>query len=402
MKLPLKNLGVVCALVLGLTIAAPSGNAQSGAADDAAAKERAARDLVVEALPASRVPEIYQDLRRTLREVYLPAMRDAAYGNVPGLPAPDPKMAEAVAKLMTLLTYALKASDELEPVLAAERDAMVSDAGVLLAKHSKLTEIDNLREMLRMTAARKSFDTVYAASRLVTGFNHDETRSMQEFSAWASQAAARATNGAMQQPEGGTPSPEKVAKAQALVNDLLRVSRIEDMAADAIRFAREVVLPVAPGTEEERADLKAQIDQYEFNYNMQKGMMVAAAPALIAQFATDEQLGKLHDFVRSPACAKTFQLLYDVVRAATAFTVPDLKTVIEFGEKANASGDLNPRTPEQEAAAEADWEALRQKWSDKLMASLSPETRDGLERSIKALEAMDTAKAPNATPEKPL
>jgi hypothetical protein len=36
---------------------------------------------------------------------------------------------------------------------------------------------------------------------------------------------------------------------------------------------------------------------------------------------------------------------------------------------------------------EEEWEALHEKWHDRLWASLSPETRSGLERAIEAFEA---------------
>ena len=404
MRLSFKAMALALAILLGLTIAVPHGFAQDSrppaGPQDIAAKERAARDLIVEALPASRAPEIYEDLRGTVREVYLPVLRDAASGNVPGMPAPDAKMADVMAKLLTFLTYALKASDEADASAKANRDAIIADVAALLARHASAAEINNARELLRMTAARKGFDTVYAASRLATGFTYEETRSMQEFSAWANRLG-QGFSGATPPGNGGVPSAEKIAKAQAIVNDLLRISRIDDMVADTIRFLREVPLKVAPVTEEERAEYSAQLDQYEFMYTMQKGVLIAAAPAVLAAVLNEEQLAKLHDFVRSPACAKMFLLFYDVVRAAATFTAPDIQAVQDFAAKANANGELTPRGPEEEALAEAEWEALRKKWSDRLMESVSPETREGLERSMKDLQSLDVPAVPGM-PEKPL
>ncbi len=406
MKLSFKIMVMASALALGPVAAAPQAIVQESrpvaTPEDMAARERAARDLIVELLPVSRTPEIYEDVRRTVRDVYLPVLRDAATGNMPGTPAPDAEMADGMAKLLTFLTYALKASDEIAPVLEKNRDAMISDIAALLAKHSSTAEINNARELLRKTAARKGFDTLYAVSRLVTGFTYEETRSMQAFSAWANGAAA-GMSFATPPGNGSTPPPAKVAKAQALVNDILAVSRLDDMAAHLFRFAREVALQAVPANEEEREDYKNQIDQYEFTYGMQKGMVIGIAPPMLAQALTDEQLEKLHGFVRSPAFAKTFTLFFDVVRAATAFTVQDIKEVQDFVEETQAGRGLHPRGPEEEARAEADWEALRRKWADKLMASLSPETREGLERSAKELQALDMPVVPGpGMLEKPL
>ncbi len=404
MKPSFKIMVMTFALALGPAVTALQAKAQDSAPaatpQDMAARERAAHDLVVEFLPASRMPEIYADIRRTVRNVYLPVLRDAASGDVPGMPAPDAEMADAMAKLLTFLTYALKASDEIEPVLAAERDAIISDIAALLAKHSSLAEIDNARELLRKTAARKGFDAIYALSRLATGFTYEETRSMQEFSAWARKTALGVSL-ASPPGEGDAPPPAKVAKAQEIVNDLLANSRLDDMAARLFRFAREVVLPAVSTEEEARADYKSQIDQYEFAYGLQKGVVIGVAPSVLAQTLTDEQLEKLHGFVRSPAFEKTFTLLFDAVRAATAFSVEDIREIQDFAAKAQASGKLYPRGPEEEAQAEADWEALRKKWADMLMASLSPETREGLERSAKELQGLDMPDVPEM-PEKPL
>ncbi len=406
MKLSFKIMVMAFALALGPVAVAAQAVVQESrpvaTPEDTVAKERAARDFIVELLPVSRMPDIYEDVRRTVRDVYLPVLRDAATGNMPGTPPPDAEMADAMAKLLTFLTYALKASDEIAPALAKNRDAMISDVAALLAKHSSAAEINNARELLRKTAARKGFDTIYAASRMVTGFTYEETRSMQAFSAWANKVAA-GMSFATPPGNGNTPPRAKVAKAQALVNDILAVSRLDDMAAHMFRFAREVVLQAVPANEEERADYKNQIDQYEFAYGMQKGMVIGIAPPMLAQAMTDEQLDRLHDFVRSPAFAKTFALLFDVVRAATAFTAQDIKEVRDFMEETQANRGLHPRGPEEEAQAEADWEALRQKWTDKLMASLSPETREGLERSAKALQALDLPTVPGPEMlEKPL
>ena len=64
--------------------------------------KQAARALIEELLKITHAEEIFGDLRRTLREVYIPGVRDFVMGNTPGVAAPDPKSAAAAAKVLTL------------------------------------------------------------------------------------------------------------------------------------------------------------------------------------------------------------------------------------------------------------------------------------------------------------
>ncbi len=397
MTLSLKSLALALAMAFAALAYAPGAFAQEGGGQasaqpgDAAERERAARDLIVEALPASRAPEIYGDLRRTLRDVYLPVMRDMVDGKVPGAEA-DPLTADTMRKLVAFLTYALRASDDMDGTLNASRDAMISDAALTLAKHSSQDEINATRELLRMPAARKGGDTIYAVSRLLTGFTYEETRSSYEFSDWAQELATNIVAGKVK-PDNSLPSPEKVAKAQAVVADLVRISRIDDMAADIFRFLRGVVLVAAPPTDEERTKFRAQLDQYEYNYNMQKAVLLAMAPSMLASSLSDKDLDKLHDYVRSPAVAKTFVLFQDVVRAGTSFTAEDVQSLVSFAQEQEKKRTMQPRSPEEQAAISAEWNVLADKWSATLTAGVSPEAREGLTKLAAEFWAMYWAAA---------
>ena len=57
-----------------------------------------AQGLIEDGLQASHAAEIYADLRRTLREVYIPVLRNLVQGDFPGVPSPDVKTAAAMAK----------------------------------------------------------------------------------------------------------------------------------------------------------------------------------------------------------------------------------------------------------------------------------------------------------------
>jgi hypothetical protein len=353
--------------------------------------ERLARELIETVLEESHAAQIFTELRRTIRQVYMPLVRDAVQGDLPGMPAPDAEMAEVMAKSLTFLHYVNRAGGELDVALSENREAMISDAAALLAKTSTAEQIRGVREILSLPAVRKSFDAFHAMSRLITAFTYEDSLSLYEFSAWAEGVGK---NISLELPNGApgkqppVPSPKKVAKAQAIVNDLLRISQLDEMLADVKRFAREVYAETAPMSEQEREELRAQIDQWEFIYNLQKTMAISLAPSLLASSLTDEQLGTLHGFVLSPAVAKIFQVLRDAVNKCTAFTKDDIlgaQRSIEEIERKNQAGE---RSPEEKDRISAAWQALASKWTEIITNRISPETRSGLERSLADLRAI--------------
>lgn len=390
----IRAIGLAAALTLTGS-AAPFGLAQDAAPPAAAPQAsqeliRVEKGLIEETLQLSHAAEIYADLRRTLAEVYIPLLRDTVQGDLTGAPAPDPKMAAALAKALTFLDYVRRAGDEIDGALIENREAMISEAAGVAARYSTPSEAEDLGRLLRSPAARKGFDALYALTRLLTGFSYEDSKTFAEFSYWADGLKfdfSKALPGAQGAP-ASPPSPARIAKAGALVNDFLKISRVDDMIARVKLFVRDVYVEAAPLSEEERQALRDQIDQFDFTYNLQRSIALAAAPSVIAAALNDEQLATLHTFVRSPACARAFDLTNSVVELATAFTKDDIlsaqKSIEELKEKSKQQ-DLSGQADQ----IAADWSAYAQKWSDALKNSLSPETRSGLEQSWEALEASE-------------
>jgi hypothetical protein len=386
---------VLLALFMGFAAGlAPASLAQdrpaAGAPEAPADTElkNAARGLIEDALKASHAAEIFADLRRTLREVYIPAFRDMVQGGMPGVPDPDAKTAAQLAKLLTVLDYVRKAGDELDVALSENREAMISDAAGQIAKTAKPFEIKDVQDALNLPVVRKGLDAFYAMTKLVTGFSYQDSRTFSEFSAWASRQNLDLQSALPGAPSSGAvPDKRKIAKAQALVNDLLLVSHVDEMVADVKRFVRDVYAETAPMSEEDRQDLRGQADQFEFLYNVQKSVALAAAPSVVAAALSDEQLAAMHGFVRSPAFAKAFDLLRDAVRAGTAFTKEDILEAQKAFEKLEKNAKLREKKDDEpDERAKAEWDAMIEKWADIIGNRISPETRSGLERSIEDLK----------------
>jgi hypothetical protein len=369
---------------------APAGLAQDRPAAEAQADPElkdAARGLIEDALKVSHAAEIFADLRRTLREVYIPAFRDMVQGGVPGVPAPDARTAAKMAKLLTVLDYARKAGDELDAALSENREAMISDAAGQIAKTAKPFEIKDVREVLKLPAIRKGLDAFYAMTKLITGFSYEDSRTFSAFSAWAGRQELDVQQALPGAPgNGAVPSKRKIAKAQALVSDLVTVTHVDEMVADVKRFVRDVYAETAPMSEEDREELRSQADQFEFMYNMQKAVTLAAVPSVAAAALSEEQLAAIHGFVRSPAFAKAFDLLRDAVHSGTAFTKDDILEAQKAFETLERNAKARERDEGSHDKAKAEWDALLDKWAGIIESRISPETRSGLERSLKDLQ----------------
>jgi len=383
-------------IVPALFIALAGSFAAAGLAQDKPAAEaqadpevkQAARGLIEELLQASHAAEIFSDLRRTLREVYIPAFQDLVQGGTPGVPAPDANTAAAMARLLTLMDYVRKAGDELDVALSENREAMISDAAEQIARTAKRPEIEDIRNILKLPAVRKGLDAVYAMSKLLTGFSYGDSRTFSEFSAWASRQDLDLQQALPGSPGSGltVPSKHKIAKAQALVNDLAAISHADEIVADASRFVREVYAENAPMPEEDRQDLRDEAEQFEFLYNMQKAVVLAATPSVVAAALSDEQLDVLHGFVRSPAFAKLFDLLRNAVKSGTAFTKDDILEAQKSFEELERQAKLHERSQAEQDKSKAEWDALVEKWTEVLKNRISPDTRSGLERSLEELQ----------------
>jgi len=385
-------------VISSLLVAFAVGAAGAGLAQDKPPQEQAAVDpqakrvaqnLIEEALGLSHAAEIFDDLRRTLRDVYIPVMRGLLQGDYPGAPEADVASASALAKILTFMDYLRKAGDELDVALSEYRGAMLSDFSEQMAKAANASELSDARRLFDLPATRKTLDASYAMSKLVTGFSYEDSKTFSEFSAWARNLNLDITQvmPGNQERSKPVPSGRKVLKAQAFMNDLMRISHLDEIVANAECFARDVYAETVPASPEEREKLRRDIEQYAFMYNLQKAVVIGIAPSVVAASLTDEQLETLTGYLHSPAFAKAFDLLRDAVKSATAYTKEDIleaqKSIKDLDEKSKLGN------PEEREKAKAEWSALIDKWSQKLKEKISPETRRGLEQSMDELQLRD-------------
>jgi len=350
---------------------------------DQAEKERRITVLLTDTLYASRMPEIYNDLRSSLRRIYLPYMKDQLERG--DLGEFDPQLPKRLALVIPIIEYSLKAADELAPVLEREQDAIIRDMAELMARSMTVEQIRLVTEMVNTPAARKAFDTLYAVSRLMTAYTLEDVRGSQAMTEWMKELEFDSENNPFSNENAPPPPPERVLRAEAVVADLMRISRVEEMVADVTRFTREVVLQVETLDAEERLRIRQGLQRFEFFYNLGKSMALAVAPSTLAGALNDGQLEQFHEIVLSPVMAKSFRLMHDVVGHATSFTRLDIRQMRELSEEAETFE--SSLTPEEERQLEAEWEALVERWRERLENSLSPETRAGLERSTEAFQA---------------
>jgi hypothetical protein len=233
---------------------------------------------------------------------------------------------------------------------------------------------------------RKVFNTVYATTRLFTDYSYQELRSYYQMTAWFRELDISVENNPFTKPDARAPSPELVNKAQSIITDFLRVSRMDEMVAKVTRFMKEVQLQTDLVPEAQRAEIQAGLEQFEFYYNLQKSMMIAVGPSALAAVMNREQLEKLHLLVLAPVTAKSFRLIDEIVREATSFSKDDVGAMQKFATGAEAKGLFKERGDEEKARLETEGKALGEAWGERIKGSLTPETREGLERSLKALE----------------
>jgi hypothetical protein len=333
---------------------------------EAAAPERLASSqaLVRDTLRTTRILDIYQDVRVLLSDVVTPILEREASAAAPQVGNFTPERMATAAKLLDLTKALRQAASAFDSLLAQNLDPMQDEAAALLAAQLKPEQLQDFRNLVSLPAVQKGFDAVYALSRIFTGYSFEDTQTFYDLQQWAQTVnpdAFASPFGELAERKA-PPSDEKVNRANALVKDLIRISRVEDMIGAGVKFIREVYAEVAPLSDEERRETLEQVDQFAFAFGFQKTIAMAAAPALVASALTDEQLATAHDFVRSPAIAKFFGLHFDLVQAVTAYTKEDIVTAQEtFAAVEQRYTASKPDESEQDRR-DAQWQSFGDKW----------------------------------------
>jgi hypothetical protein len=364
-----------CAALAEAPATEPLPGASLPATPEFTARKQAAAAIIRKLVDLSQAKLIFKEMRTTLREVSIPAMKESIQGNFPVSPQAGFEIYEQIARALTFFTYLDRASDEFETAMAANSDAMIEDAAGILARYHGDGQISDLEQLASLEATRKAFQTLYATSRLMTGFSLEDARAFAALNAWASQQLRPgASPFAMPLPKdrSASPSVEKMVKAQALVTGALRISRIEEMVQRLIGFVRDVYVPSAGLSPDERQKLLDRVQELELSYTMRKGIMLALAPVLIASYFNDEQIETLSAFVKTPAFSRLSSLYFDLIQTGTSFTPNDIS---------DASGLLKRMKPEKSPETEKAWNDYYDRWSKIIYEGISPEIRAGLEKS---------------------
>lgn len=343
-------------------------------------KQRRAEQLIEQTMRIARIEDIYSELRYAARELYLPY-----YETFPQKLAENGADAEQIRRagaFARFLGFAVTAGDELEPVFERRGDEIIGDYATVFAKNMTDQQLDLVGDALETPAARKLGNIVYAYSRIVTGYSKADFRSLDDVVDLALSLDIEIGENPLEPGDGPPPSPEKVDKAEAIVSDLLRISRFDDMVSDIVDFGNNTLLKLDSLEPSERSEIRNGLQQIQFYYNLAKSMAVAVVPSALANSASLQDLDKLHRIVLSPIMSKSFDLIYDLVRESTSFTVLDLTTVKALSERGEA---LEEQMPGNDEEIKEEFEALAEKWREILWDSLTPETRRGLAESMEDL-----------------
>jgi hypothetical protein len=347
-------------------------------APDFAANREAAASAIRKLVALSQAKLIYAEMRRCLREVFIPALKETAEGGFPATPDPTPETYIRLAKALTFLDYLDRASGPFEAAMAEHGDAMIEEAGAIAAQYGGADEVRLLEKLVKLPAVQKSFETIHAASRLISGFSLDDARAFAALKAWAYRLDLDASTFGAPSDNGpaGIPSAAKMAKAQALFADALRILRFDDMVHRLISFARDVYLPYIDLSPREKQGLLERLQEVEVAYNLKKAVALALAPVLIASSLTDEQLDTLRAFIETPAFAKLSSLYANLVLAATSFTPDDIQEAGSLRREAE-----NALSEKKREAAEKAWNAYWDRWSKIISDAIPTDIREGLRKA---------------------
>jgi transcriptional regulator of met regulon len=170
-----------------------------------------------------------------------------------------------------------------------------------------------------------------------------------------------------------SPSPERTARAQQIMNDILRVTHFEEIVSDLKGFVQNDVLPAAPAFAELTGQPLPNQEEFQKNFNMAVAMFDAGktyiltiAPKVIAGSFDDEELDVLQKYTNSNYTKNAFANVYNLSKAIVAIKKQDLEEAISFA-KANKDKipALSKRTREEKKLAEKDAMELWMKWAPK-------------------------------------
>lgn len=349
-----------------------------------------AREVALEAFAASHIPELYAQARRYVREVMVPIGEEFKSGKltmplVETMPK-GPAFKAYFNELISFFRILDKSGDEFDIALAKSRDELTDDIAGLAAKHLSPDEVDAVRSGLNLTATRKFTEFLYKFYRLPMSFTYDEAYANVKFGTWIQEVIIQfeQRNG---HPLTTAPSPERVAKATAIVHEFIVSARVDDMVNDSLRFVHETYLPLLD-KEGKSEDIRPRIKKFEQQYPLQKVVLSATASSWLATMLSDEQLDELQKHMRGSGISKLYQVVFEAERAFTTFTVADAEAAKALADNIAAKGLFKERTPEQKALAEADANALVVKWTARFLAALTPATRDALVVSAAKLDEL--------------
>jgi hypothetical protein len=358
------------------------------------AKEAAARALILETWTTSHASDLTAEARRYLHTVAAPIIRDYVSGKLKMPLAQESPFRELLSEAFDFVLLLEKASSEFEVTIDKYHDEFVDDIARVVAKHLTDDEIQTLRDALKLTATQKGFDALYKFYRIGFSFTYEEELANQHINIWAQEIFLQYVRRGWQL-DRSPPTPERISKATQIVNDLMAGLHLDQMVVDGLRFGREVVIPLLP-SENDRTEARARLDDAEKKYHTWKPAGWVAAYTGLAMALNEEQLTALLMHVRGPGMTKMFKLLFEAEQAATSLTLADLEAAKTFMEDRRLKGVFRDRSAEEKAAANADIQALGEKWGPRLAASITPETRDALIQS--AIKLWGLANTPGLFP----
>lgn len=365
------------------------GVVSAATADDFAERERLAKTLIVEVLEISHVGDFYRDIHQSTAEAFIPALEMFSKHKWP-----DPHADQQMQAMADMLRDALQVGDEGIAFIEANREELISDGAKYIAKYATLEQLKAADEAVKLNVTKKTLDALYNYMRIYTDYKHVDAQNIYDIVMFF---VPRVDNIEIRNKdlfENGfpkkVPPQARVVKAQGIINDAVRISRIEEMTDKILRFFQDVVLPNTPLEQQET--LKSYIGWGVLKYNFVKNVVVGGAPSIVAAFLDDEELDHVAVFVNTSTFRDFYAKAYQAVEIFTSITPQDVSDARLFGEAVIKNTSLQTQlSEEQEKQAKADFEALGQKWGKRLETAISPATLEKFKRSAEKVKALEEA-----------